>query len=161
MKIHEKTGEIINSIVEQLINKENIPQSGKIIEMLIKKGHSLNDINDAFELISILPEIITPGEAFKMQARQEKVKRALTQIEKHKLSMEAQGFLLRAINSSLITDDEIEEILSEVVEATVPEISVSDLKWIISNNVNDGGRLLLLNASFEDNRESKNRDRYN
>jgi uncharacterized protein Smg (DUF494 family) len=147
VNVQLKTPEIVREIVARVMESHTIPDTGTLIEGLLEQGYQLKDINIAFELILTLPEIITPSESFRKHVREAKAYRVFGQMEKFKLTLEAQGFLYDAIQADLLTNEEIEDILSAVLRiSSVSQVGTAELKTIIDNTVVDAGRLLLIHA---------------
>lgn len=162
MNVQMKTPEIIKEIVTKIMESTSIPDTGRLIEGLLQQGYQLKDINMALELILTLPEIITPGESFQKHVREAKAFRVFGQMEKYKLTLEAQGFLYNAIYAGLLTNEEIENILSAVLSiSNVSEVGTAELYAIIDSVVTDTGRLLLIHAFKQENRLHKNSTKLN
>jgi uncharacterized protein Smg (DUF494 family) len=144
--------EVINYISLNFLKKSENRSSdkmsgGELIEDLIKMGYKLFEINQAFELIFSLPDIITPEDGQKAIRDLSKAKRVLSYIERFKLSLDAQGFLLQSRELGLVTDEEFEEIVAHALRSESGEIGMGELRWIINKIVDDSERLMLINAT--------------
>lgn len=162
MNVQLKTPEIIKEIVARVMESHSIPDTGTLIEDLLDQGYQLKDINIAFELILTLPEIITPSESFQKHVREAKAYRIFGQMEKYKLTLEAQGFLYDTMQAGLLTNEEIENTLSAVLRMNnISQVGTAELKVIMDNVITDAGRLLLIHAIKRDDLMSKNNNKLN
>jgi uncharacterized protein Smg (DUF494 family) len=116
-----------------------------MVQDLIEQGYQMDDIDAAFQFILNLPEILKE----KMQKRDVvdchgDAIRVFSPQERAKLREDAQEWLLRLYGAKLLTADEFEAILTEVDVLELEEVGVRELKWILSQVVEDEGRAILL-----------------
>lgn len=145
--------EVINYISANFLKKSEEKDrdkltGGELIESLVRMGYKLFEINQALELIFSLPDIIRPEEGRKVIQDLSRAKRVLSYIERFKLTLDAQGFLLHSREVGLVTDEEFEEIVAQVLKSDSGEIGLGELKWIINRVVDDSERLMLINATY-------------
>jgi uncharacterized protein Smg (DUF494 family) len=152
MAVDKRIMEVINYISDNFLKKLEARESdkisgGELIEDLIKMGYKLFEINQAFELIFSLPDIITPEEGEKAIKDLSKAMRVLSYMERFKLSLDAQGFLLQSRDLGLLTAEEFEDIVAQAMRSDSGEIGLGEIKWIMSKIVDDSERLMLINAT--------------
>ena len=68
-------------------------------------------------------------------------RRVLAPDERFALTTEAQGALLRMVDSGLITDVELEETLLDVVDQGLRDVGVSELLLLLMRIIRDEDRL--------------------
>ncbi len=152
MVLDKRVLEVINYISVNFLKKVNDKSSERfdseeLIESLMKMGYKLFEINQAFELIFSLPDIITPEEVQGEIHDDYKATRVLSYEEKFKLTLDAQGFLFRSRELGLITDEEFEEILICVLRSDFREVGLGELKWIVNRIISDSERLMMINST--------------
>lgn len=135
--------EIIHLLVKELLEEEKeISNDEQIVESLVNQGYKLEEINAAFALIFSLEGKIEKNHTDKaLENRQSK--RFLTPIEKFRLTLEAQGLLIRLTESNLITAHELERVLDWTVKKS-EEVDTEDLWDILEKIVDDPVRFVLM-----------------
>jgi len=135
--------EIISLLVKELLEDgKEVSSDQEIIEMLINQGYQLEEINMAFVLIFSLEGKIEKNPLHKGVENRD-AKRFLTYLERFKLSLEAQGLIIRLVESDLITSYELERILNWVVKRP-EEVEVDELWKVIEKIVDDSTRFTLM-----------------
>ncbi len=106
----KKIEEIVEIILSQLMLTDNIEVAEKkIIFNLLKKGYELEEINEAFNLIS---EKIKTSK--KREIKNRRFVRILTPIEKINLTKDAEDYLIYLYNSQIVDIIKLEEIILEI-----------------------------------------------
>jgi len=135
--------EIINFLIRELLEEGKAVNSDQeIIAMLVSEGYGLDEINVAFVWIFSLEGKIEKDSLLK-GIENRNAKRCLTYLEKFKLSLAAQGLLIRLIESHLISSYELERILNWVVKRP-EEVALEDVWGIIEKIVDDAVRFTLM-----------------
>ena len=73
--------------------------------------------------------------------------RVFSQSERKKLSFSCQGDIIGSINESLLTMEELENVLAEAVQLETEEVGLCELEQILFKVVNDQERLLMISPS--------------
>jgi len=135
--------EIISFLIKELLEEDKIIScEQEIVETLVEQGYKLEEINMAFVLIFSLEGKIEKTHGDKEQENYE-AKRFLTYLEKFKLTLAAQGLLIRLTEAQLITPHELERVLSWVVKKP-EEIGTEELWEIVEKVVDDSIRFTLI-----------------
>mgnify|MGYP005842199709 CR=1 FL=1 len=135
--------EIINLLIKELLEDgKEVSSDQEIVEMLLNQGYDLEEINMAFVLIFSLEGKIEKN-PLDRDIENRDAKRFLTYLEKYKLSLAAQGLLIRLVESNLISSHELERILNWVVKRP-EEVEVEELWKIIQKIVDDPVRFVLM-----------------
>lgn len=144
-RMSRKVIEIVMNMIEYALMDNEDSDGIDMVQDLIKQGYAMEDIDTAFQFVLSLPEILKE----KMQRREVvdchgDAIRVLSPQERAKLREDAQEWLLRLYSAKLLTPDEFEAILTEVDILELEEVGVRELKWILSQVVEDEGRAILL-----------------
>lgn len=135
--------EIINLLIKELLEEgKEVSSDQEIVEMLLSQGYDLEEINMAFVLIFSLEGKIEKN-PLDRDVENRDAKRFLTYLEKYKLSLVAQGLLIRLVESDLISPHELERILNWVVKRP-EEVDVEELWRITEKIVDDSVRFVLM-----------------
>lgn len=70
--------------------------------------------------------------------------RVLSPVEKKKLSLACQGEIFRLLYSSLLTPEELEQVIIEALQSETDEVGVKELEAILHKVINDEERLLMI-----------------
>jgi hypothetical protein len=141
--VNQRVREIVDLLVEMISNGVDPADTEmSLIERLVRRGYHLGEIGEAFEIMLSLPSRVTlmePGETGRMRTHLSS-RRVLAPDERFALSREAQGALLRMVDSGLITDVELEETLLDVVDQGLRDVGVSELLLLLMRIIRDEGR---------------------
>lgn len=139
-----KVGEIVAYLIRQFLHNEfPIANEDALVQSLITKGYSLEDIGAAFDLIFLAPDRYSSRRAPTCALR------VFSDLERAKLSMEARGLLLFLCEAGMLRDWELEAVLFEAARMEVPEVGLKDVRWLIQQVVSDPDRALFM-AESED-----------
>jgi len=135
--------EIISFLVKELLEEDkDINGEEQLVDALLEQGYNLEEINMAFALIFSLEGKIEKNYTDKEQENYQ-AKRFLTILEKTKLTLSAQGLLIRLSEAKLVTPHEIERILSWVMQRN-EEVNLEDLWYIVEKVIDNDLRFILL-----------------
>ncbi|MGI6036912.1 MAG: DUF494 family protein [Limnochordia bacterium] len=142
---NERLAAAIRWLVKEILEKDWAPTLVETaVSGLLEEGFDLKEIDAALELLSALPELIRSRGNLSFDLEDSQGLRILTWEERTKLSRAAQNWLLRLVNHELITRGELEEILVHVHSLEHGPIGISELKWIITQALEDETRAFLL-----------------
>lgn len=140
--------EIVDLLVEMISSDADPPNTEiSLIGRLVRCGYHLGEIDAALKTVFALPAPVTlmesPEAAGRMRTNPS-ARRVLALDERVALSTEAQGVLLRMVDSRLITDRELEETLLEIVSQGLSDIGVPELLLLLMRIIRDEGRLAMI-----------------
>ncbi|MBN2427339.1 MAG: DUF494 family protein [Deltaproteobacteria bacterium] len=122
---------IVNIIAQYVYEKRDLSGDGNIIQELLDTGFNLEEINAAFHWIENLSDDNLKNGGEDSETREEST-RVFTSEEKRTLSLEAQGLLMKMRTMGMLTCDEMEEIIGQVVSVEEDGISFQELKAVIA-----------------------------
>lgn len=139
-----KVGEIIAHLIRQFLHDEfPVSDEETMVQSLVRKGYSLEDIDAAFELIFLAPEQFAARRPLECSFR------VFSDLERAKLSVEARGLLLFLCEAGMLRAWELEAVLLEAAQMEAPEVGLKDVRWLIQQVVNDPDRALFMADSGE------------
>ncbi len=122
---------IVNILAQYVFEKRDLLSEGNIIQELLDTGFDLEEINAAFHWIENLSmEKVKHGEDDPETG--EGSTRVFTDEEKRALSPDAQGLLLKMRTMGMLSCDEMEEIISQVISVEDEGISLQELKAVVA-----------------------------
>ncbi|MBM7623533.1 DUF494 family protein [Sporohalobacter salinus] len=145
--MNENVIEIVSYLVKQIMHNEDIIENEEqLVENLVSQGYEIADIDTAFELIfsSDVYNEENGAEDSNDEFKFKKSQRILDIRERFKLSVSAQGVLLRLSSLGLISDDELEELLEKSVHIKKRELGLKSLWKILSKVIDDPTRLSVI-----------------
>jgi Smg protein len=146
--MNENVIEIVSYLVKRIMHNEGmIEDEKKLVKNLVNQGYEIDDIDMAFELI--FSSNLNTNQNNNFEAEEGKLEfnnsqRVLDFKEKFKLSLSAQGVLIRLSTLDLISDEELEKILDKSVHSRKPEINLKDLWKVLQKIINNPARLSLV-----------------
>jgi uncharacterized protein Smg (DUF494 family) len=142
----ERVIEIVSYIMKQvLFQGDNICSERDLVDALVQQGFRPEEIDQAFKLLYSLPNALKSdiGELSELSDLVEG-HRIFSPAEQKKLSVNCQGEILRLVNSSLLTLNELEKVLAEALQAETNEVGLKDLEQILHKVIVDEERLLMI-----------------
>jgi len=122
---------IVNIIAQYVFEKRDLMSEGNIIQELLDTGFDLEEINAAFHWIENLSvDNVQPGDG--ESETREGATRVFTPEERRALSLEAQGLLMKMRNMGMLSCDEMEEIIGQVMSVEEDGISFQELKAVVA-----------------------------
>jgi Smg protein len=122
---------IVNIIAQYVYEKRDLSDDGNIIQELLDTGFNLEEINAAFHWIEDL-STDNANNGLKKAETCEGSTRVFTAEEKRSLTLEAQGLLMKMRDMGILTCDEMEEIIGQVVSVEEDGLSFQELKAVIA-----------------------------
>jgi uncharacterized protein Smg (DUF494 family) len=139
----ERVVEIVSYIIRQYFAKHDGELSSEqtIVSDLFKLGYTQQEVETAFGLMCLIPAYL---ESKNDQSPYFSGYRVFSPTEKRKLSLSCQGEIIRLMNCSLLTGEELEKIITEALQAESKEVGVKELEMILHKVINDEERLLMI-----------------
>lgn len=143
----ERVVEIVSFVIRQYLTKSNGETGSEqtIVDELFRLGYTQQEVETAFGLMCLIPNYLDSkveqlGQLSDLQTGY----RVFRPIEKRKLTVACQGEIIRLMNSSLITRDELEEIITEALRTESNEVGLKELESILHKVISDKERLLMI-----------------
>ncbi|MCD6508408.1 DUF494 family protein [Candidatus Poribacteria bacterium] len=95
-----------------------------IVEELLEKGFDMEEIEEALEMLS---EIDTIEAHFSDLPASDSSIRVLSDYERHRLSLEAQGAIAMLAHFRVLSAQQVDELIDDVMSLPYPEISREDI----------------------------------
>jgi uncharacterized protein Smg (DUF494 family) len=142
----ERVIEIVSYIMKQvLFQGDNICSERDLVEALVQLGFNPEEIEQAFKLLYSLPNTLKSNiEELSELSDLEEGHRIFSPTEQKKLSITCQGEILRLVNSSLLTINELEKVLTEALQMETNEVGLKELEQILYKVIVDEERLLMI-----------------
>lgn len=142
----ERVVEIVSYVIRQYFNR-SVREFGPdqtIVAELFRLGYTQQEVETAINLLSLIPNHFDS----KMETNDfidvQNGYRVFSPIEKQKFSLSFQGEIFRLMNSSLLTNDELEKVISEALKIESNEVGLKELELILHKVINDEERLLMI-----------------
>lgn len=136
--MHERIVEIILFLVSEL--KSNKRLSDVDVDSLTRSGYTQTEISTAFTWL--FEQLLNGRELeFRGAANRQSV-RHLNDIERMIIQPEAYGYLLQCHQLGLLSNEDIEELLEQILAAGFSTIGISEIKSFVAG--------LLFNAAKDD-----------
>jgi Protein of unknown function (DUF494). len=142
----ERVIEIVSYIMKQvLFQGENICSERDLVDALVRQGFRPDEIEQAFKLLYSLPSALkTNIEELTELSNIEEGHRIFSPMEQKKLTMNCQDEILRLFNCSLLTLNELEQVLAEALQMETNEVGLKELEQILYKVITDEERLLMI-----------------
>lgn len=140
----ERVVEIVSYVIRQYLTKHEGDFSSEqtIITELFRLGYTQQEVETAFGLMCLFPAYFEPkndDSSYLLTGY-----RIFSPAEKRKLSFACQGEIIRLMNCSLLTGEELEKVIAEALQAESNEVGVKELETILHKVINDEERLLMI-----------------
>ena len=122
---------IVNIIAQYVFEKRDLLSDANIIQELLDTGFDLEEINAAFHWIENLSVDNVKHNDEESETREGST-RVFTPEEKRTLSVEAQGLLMKMRAMGMLSCDEMEEIIGQVMSVEEDSISFQELKAVVA-----------------------------
>ncbi len=139
----ERVVEIVSYVIRQYLTKpigEFSPDQTLVAE-LFRLGYTQQEVETAISLMCLIPNYFDSKVEVDNSTNGYRV---FSPIEKRKFSIAFQGEIFRLMNSSLISRDELEKVISEALQVESNEVGVKELESILHKVINDEERLLMI-----------------
>jgi uncharacterized protein Smg (DUF494 family) len=142
----ERIIQIINHVMKEILRHDsNVCSKQSLTRDLLQLGYDLDDIDTAFQSLYAAPLFLSDGVELKTEIRQiKRGHRILGPAEQKKLSLAFQGEIVRLMNCSILSAEEIEQILWEAMCLEMAEVGLKELEFILQRVIKDEERLLLI-----------------
>jgi len=143
----ERVVEIVSYVIRQYLSKSggdcNAEQT--IVSELFQLGYTQQEVETAFSLMCLIPNHLDSkaGDSVNLTELATGY-RVFSPVEKRKLSLACQGEIIRLMNCSLLTGDELEKVISEALQVESNEVGLKELELILHKVINDEERLLMI-----------------
>lgn len=140
----DRVVEIVSYVIRQYLTKQEGDFSSEqtIVSELIRLGYTQQEVETAFGLMNLIPANFEPGTTYHSSLHGGY--RVFSPTEKRKLSLACQGELIRLMNSSLLSEDELEKVITEALLTESSEVGMKELETILHKVINDEERLLMI-----------------
>lgn len=150
----ERVVEIVSYVIRQYLTKPegDFKFEQTIITELIRLGYTQQEVETAFGLMCLIPAYFEPkndDSSYHLTGY-----RVFSPAEKRKLSLACQGEIIRLLNSSLLTGEELEKVIAEALQVESSEVGIKELEAILHKVINDEERLLMILQYPSDNAPS-------
>jgi uncharacterized protein Smg (DUF494 family) len=142
----ERIIQIINHVMKEILRHDsNVCSKQSLTRDLLQLGYDIDDIDTAFQSLYAVPLFLSEGIEYDTEVFQTKRgHRILSPEEQNKLSLAFQNEILRLINCSILSAEEIEQILLEAMRLEMAEVGLKELEFILQRVIKDKERLLLI-----------------
>jgi uncharacterized protein Smg (DUF494 family) len=142
----ERVVEIVSYVIRQYLTK-SVGEFGPdqtIVAELFRLGYTQQEVETAISLLCLIPNHFESKAEINNYIDVQEGYRVFSPLEKKKFSFSFQGEILRLMNSSLLTADELEKVLSEAMQVESNEVGLKELELILHKVINDEERLLMI-----------------
>ncbi len=138
--------EIVSFIMKQvLFQGDNLCSERILVDALVQQGFHHEEIEQAFKLLHSLPSALKANiEELEELKGLEDGHRIFSPTEQKKITVTCQGEILRLLNSSLLTLNELEKVLAEALQMETNEVGLKELEQILYKVIADEERLLMI-----------------
>ncbi len=140
----ERVVEIVSYVIRQYFTKYDgeLSSDQRIVSDLFRLGYTQQEVETAFGLMCLIPAYLEPkseDHPYLLTGY-----RVFSPAEKRKLSLGCQGEIIRLMNCSLLTGEELEKVIAEALQAESNEVGIKELETILHKVINDEERLLMI-----------------
>ncbi|NLW48046.1 MAG: DUF494 domain-containing protein [Firmicutes bacterium] len=142
----ERVVEIVSYVIRQYLTK-SVGEFGSdqtIVAELFRLGYTQQEVETAISVLCLIPNHFESKVEVNNFVDIQEGYRVFSPLEKKKFSFSFQGEILRLMNSSLLTTDELEKVLSEALQIESNEVGLKELESILHKVINDEERLLMI-----------------
>jgi uncharacterized protein Smg (DUF494 family) len=142
----ERIIQIINHVMKEILRHDsNVCSKQSLTRDLLQLGYDIDDIDTAFQSLYAVPLFLSEEIGRGLEVHQsQRGHRILGQAERKKLSLAFQGEIMRLMNCSILSAEEIEQILLEAMRLEMAEVGLKELEYILQQVIKDEERLLLI-----------------
>ncbi len=143
----ERVVEIVNYVIRQYLTKSSgeFSSDQTIVSELFQLGYTQQEVETALSLMYLIPNHLESKADNAVNFCYHKTGyRVFSPLEKSKLSLACQGEILRLMNCSLLTGDELEKVIAEAIQVESNEVGLKELELILHKVINDEERLLMI-----------------
>lgn len=142
----ERVVEIVSYVIRHYLTRP-IGEFGPdqtIVAELFKLGYTQQEVETAISLLCLIPNHFDSKVETDDFIEVKNGYRVFSPIEKKKFSLSFQGEIFRLMNSSLLTNDELEKVIFEALKVESNEVGLKELELILHKVINDEERLLMI-----------------
>ncbi|NLK07602.1 MAG: DUF494 domain-containing protein [Firmicutes bacterium] len=144
----QRITEIIHRLVAEVLHAGKESVDGlDLIKMLIREGYDADEIEQALSLVFSLPDLIYGGIDEVSHPAWVHSMRVFSAMERFKLELDAQDYLLGLVTANLLDHAELEHVLDEAVALQVSQVGIREVQWIVGRVVEDEMRSYLLSTA--------------
>jgi Smg protein len=125
--VHERVLAIVSLIAQYVLDQNDIPADGDIVEELLSVGFKEEEIDAAF---SWMENVSLPNRGPASLGDVHPTNRVFSGDEVRILSADARGFLTQLRNLGILDDIVLEEIIDKAVHGYDDDITLKDLKTL-------------------------------
>jgi uncharacterized protein Smg (DUF494 family) len=142
----ERVVEIVSYVIRQYLTRPfgEFGPDQAIVAELFRLGYTQQEVETAISLLCLIPNHFDSKVENDDFIEVQNGYRVFSPIEKKKFSLSFQGELLRLMNSSLLTNDELEKVIIEALKVESNEVGLKELELILHKVINDEERLLMI-----------------
>lgn len=142
--MNERVGEIVAWLIRQfLYGEQPVVAQETLVRDLVRRGYSLDEIHAAFASVFMPPDPDDETPASNPGLVKAAPGRAFTPLEIAKISPAARGMLVYLSHVGLLQPGELEVLLLEAVDANTPEVGMKEIRWLLSQVIQDPDRALM------------------
>lgn len=142
----DRVVEIVSYVIRQYLTKpfgESGPDQ-EMVEELFRLGYTRQEVETAISIMCLLPNRLDAKIDEEHSIGLGEGYRVFSPIEKKKFSIAFQGEIFRLMNSSLLSREELEKVISEASQRESNEVGLRELESILHKVINDEERLLMI-----------------
>lgn len=142
----ERVVEIVSYVIRQYLTRSfgEFGPDQAIVAELFRLGYTQQEVETALSLLCLIPNHFESKVETDDFLEVQNGYRVFSPIEKKKFSLSFQGEIFRLMNSSLLTNDELEEVIIEALKVESNEVGLKELELILHKVINDEERLLMI-----------------
>lgn len=142
----ERVVEIVSYVIRQYLTRSfgEFGPDQAIVAELFRLGYTQQEVETALSLLCLIPNHFDSKVETDDFLEVQNGYRVFSPIEKKKFSLSFQGEIFRLMNSSLLTNDELEEVIIEALKVESNEVGLKELELILHKVINDEERLLMI-----------------
>lgn len=142
----ERVVEIVSYVIRQYLTRPfgEFGPDQAIVAELFRLGYTQQEVETAISLLCLIPNHFESKVETDDFIDVQNGYRVFSPIEKKKFSLSFQGELFRLMNSSLLTNDELEKVIIEALKVESNEVGLKELELILHKVINDEERLLMI-----------------
>lgn len=142
----ERVVEIVSYVIRQYLTRPfgEFGPDQAIVAELFRLGYTQQEVETAISLLCLIPNHFDSKVETDDFIDVQNGYRVFSPIEKKKFSLSFQGELFRLMNSSLLTNDELEKVIIEALKVESNEVGLKELELILHKVINDEERLLMI-----------------
>ena len=144
----QRIADIIQRLVAEVLHGDQDSINGPdLIKLLIQEGYDSHEIEQALSLVFSLPDLIHANTLEASYPAWGHSIRVFTPMERFKLGVDAQSYLLGLVAANLLDHAELEHVIDEAIALQVSQVGIPELQWIVGRVVEDEARSYLLSTA--------------